>query len=254
MSKFEYQRLSRSEITAISTQFQIANISDYDLINPNPDVISESRSLHADPHSSRLFAQVSDLCREDHEQLEFSALEHLENPGLHVDSVRVTELYNRIKVASLECPKKFILRELRTPDADRTEFFLSSRDPRMNSITEIVDEVNLFEDQQRDLEAKILQVKAEITECNEAREREIPLVQEVDANVKELRQTIAALNNNQMSLRASYRKLKEKTGEMDEKISSAEFSLVENVQENAHLRSKIVQSLDKLEALINLFL
>ncbi|KAK7839542.1 kinetochore protein nuf2 like protein [Quercus suber] len=126
-----------------------------------------------------------------------------------------------------------------------------------------------------------LQLNAEIEEYNEARERELPLVQEVDAKVKELRQTIAGLNNQQMSMRASYRKLKEKAGEMDEKvrrlwtisrlssklsftnfgfarttravigraseISNAEFVLVQSVQENANLRSKIVQSPDKLQ-------
>lgn len=63
-----------------------------------------------------------------------------------------------------------------------------------------------------------VQLNAEIEEYNEARERELPLVQEVDAKVKELRQTIAGLNNQQMSMRASYRKLKEKAGEMDEKV------------------------------------
>ncbi|KAL4600652.1 hypothetical protein ACB092_11G213300 [Castanea dentata] len=51
-----------------------------------------------------------------------------------------------------------------------------------------------------------------------------------------------------MSMRASYRKLKEKAGEMDEKISNAEFVLVQSVQENANLRSKIVQSPDKLQS------
>ncbi|KAJ7968066.1 kinetochore protein Nuf2 [Quillaja saponaria] len=67
--------------------------------------------------------------------------------------------------------------------------------------------------------------------------------------VKELRQTIASLNNKQMSLRASFRKLKEKTGEMDEKVRflAAEFGLVQSVQENANLRSRIVQSPDKLQ-------
>lgn len=61
-------------------------------------------------------------------------------------------------------------------------------------------------------------MNAEIADYNEAREKELPLVQEVDAKVKELRQTIAGLNNQQMSLRTSLRKLKEKTGEMEEKV------------------------------------
>lgn len=46
----------------------------------------------------------------------------------------------------------------------------------------------------------------------------MPLVQEVDAKVKELRQTIAGLNNKQMSLRTTLKKSKEKTAEMDTEV------------------------------------
>nr|KJB06141.1 hypothetical protein B456_001G2697001 [Gossypium raimondii] len=92
-----------------------------------------------------------------------------------------------------------------------------------------------------------MQLNAEIAGYSEARERELPLVQEVESKVKELREMIAGLNSNQMSLRTSFRNLKEKTGQMDEKISKAEFDLVQSVQENANLRSKIVQSPDKLQ-------
>lgn len=41
VSKFEYPRLSRGEIAAILAQSQIANVTEHDLINPNPDFISE---------------------------------------------------------------------------------------------------------------------------------------------------------------------------------------------------------------------
>ncbi|CAN1169564.1 Kinetochore protein NUF2 homolog [Linum perenne] len=50
-----------------------------------------------------------------------------------------------------------------------------------------------------------------------------------------------------MSLRTDFKKLKEKAGEMDGEISKAEFDLVQSLQENATLRSKIVQSPDKLQ-------
>lgn len=63
-------------------------------------------------------------------------------------------------------------------------------------------------------------MKSEIAKCNESREREMPFVQEVDAKVKELRQTIANLNNKQMSLRSTIKKLKEKTVEMDDKVNN----------------------------------
>lgn len=63
-----------------------------------------------------------------------------------------------------------------------------------------------------------LQLNTEITGFNEAREREVPLIQEIDAKVKELRQTIGNLNNQQASLRVTLRRLKDKAGEVDEKV------------------------------------
>ncbi|KAF7133270.1 hypothetical protein RHSIM_Rhsim09G0048500 [Rhododendron simsii] len=66
--------------------------------------------------------------REDYRQVDFDALEQLENPDLHVDSVRTMNLFKKIKevLAALDCPKKFILRDLIKLDADRTELFLSA--------------------------------------------------------------------------------------------------------------------------------
>ncbi|XP_074329777.1 kinetochore protein NUF2 homolog isoform X2 [Apium graveolens] len=110
-----------------------------------------------------------------------------------------------------------------------------------------MEEMMLIDDRRKVLEGKTSELNAEIEEYNKARESSIPLVQEVEAKVKELHQTIPGLNSHQMSLKASIKKMKENAKEMDEKISSAEFALVQAVQENANLRSKIVQSPDKLQ-------
>ncbi|PPR92834.1 hypothetical protein GOBAR_AA27831 [Gossypium barbadense] len=157
-------------------------------------------------------------------------------------------------MASLNCPMQFNLRDLIKPDPRRTEHFLSGilnfclyKETKLNLLRPIVEELALLDDQRKEWEAKISQLNAEIAGYSEARERELPLIQEVESKVKELREMIAGLNSNQMSLRTSFRNLKEKTGQMDEKISKAEFDLVQSVQENANLRSKIVQSPDKLQ-------
>ncbi|KAA8545519.1 hypothetical protein F0562_020303 [Nyssa sinensis] len=247
MSKFEYPRLRRDEIIGVLADAQIATISEAHLTHPNPDFVS-------DLYTKLLFHL--DSLQEDHGQVDFAALEQLENPDLHVDSVRTMNLFNKIKevVAAVDCPKKFTLKDMIKPDADRTELFLSAmlnfcihRDAKMNLLRPIVEDLTLLDEKRQELETRISQLNGEITEFNESREREMPLVQEVDAKVKELRQTIPGLNNHQMSLKASIRKMKERAKEMDEKISSAEFALVQSVQENANLRSKIVQSPDKLQ-------
>ncbi|KAK2966655.1 hypothetical protein RJ640_002353, partial [Escallonia rubra] len=269
MSKFEYPSLSRRDIVNVLADYQIATVSEADLINPNPDFISNLYTL--------ILIHI-DFLPEDHGQVDFAALEHFENPDLHIDSVRTMNLFHKIRelIAALDCPKKFTLKDLIKPDVDRTEFFLGAilnfflhrhvpflilahlklQDAdicllvifeKMNFLGPLVDELRMLAEQRIELETRISQLNAEIAEYNESREREMPLVQEVDARVKELRQAIPTLNNHQMSLKASIRKIKEKAKEMDEKISSAEFALVQSAQENASLRSKIVQSPDKLQ-------
>lgn len=199
---------------------------------------------------------VLDSPLEDHGQVEFAALEHFENPDQFIDSVRIANLCNKIKeaVAALQCTKSFTLRDLLRPDKDRTQLFLSAllnfslyRATKMDELNPHVEELTQLDEHRKQLEDRISQLNLEMAEFNEAREKEMPFVQEVDAKVKELGQIIAGLNNQQMSMRTSFRKIKEKTGEMDEKIAGAEFALVQNVQENANLRAKIVQSPDKLQ-------
>ena len=146
MSKFECPMMSRGEIVAILGESQIANISEHDLSNPTPDFLSDlyTRLLfHIDALHEYLYHYFSILsfftpnqnpnfwelmCREEHGQLEFAALEHLENPEFHSDSTRIVKLYNRVKqvMASLDCPKSFTLKDLIKPDSARTELFLSA--------------------------------------------------------------------------------------------------------------------------------
>ncbi|KAF8404187.1 hypothetical protein HHK36_009069 [Tetracentron sinense] len=246
-SSFSFPILSGRDIVAILADSQIANISENDLINPTHDL---AFALY-----STLLGFLDSL-QEDHGQVDFGALEHLENPDLHLDSVRIMNLYNKIRevVGSVSCPVNFTLKDLIRPNTQRTSVFISAilnfclhKETKMNLLRPIVDEVSLLDERRRELEARILQLNAEIADHKEAKEREQPFVQEVDAKVKELHQTIQGLNNHQMSLKASFRTMREKAKEIDEKISSAEFGLVQSVQENANLRSKIVQSPDKLQ-------
>ncbi|XP_022718650.1 probable kinetochore protein NUF2 [Durio zibethinus] len=248
MSSFDYPILSRGDIISILAESQIATVTDNDFKNMKPNFVS---NLY-----TRLLIYLDALHEEDQGQVEFSALEQIENPDLLIGSFQVMNLYCRLRevMASLNCPMQFNLRDLVKPDAGRTEHFLSGiinfclyKETKMNLLRPIVEELALLDEQHKEWEAKISQLNAEIAGYSEARERELPLVQEVDSKVKELREMIAGLNSNQMSLRTSFRNLKEKTGQMDEKISKAEFELVQSVQENANLRSKIVQSPDKLQ-------
>ncbi|KAJ6716287.1 MEMBRALIN/KINETOCHORE PROTEIN NUF2 [Salix koriyanagi] len=104
----------------------------------------------------------------------------------------------------LQCPADITLRDLLKPQGDCTQFFLSAilhfclhKDSKMNELRPVGEELTLLDEQRRGLEDKISQV---------------------DGKIKELRQKIADLNNHQISLRASYRKLKERSSEMDGEV------------------------------------
>ncbi|KAK6156964.1 hypothetical protein DH2020_011212 [Rehmannia glutinosa] len=247
MSKFEYPRLPRHEIIAVLAESQIAVLSEADLLHPEPDLICNLYNhifFHMDP------------LQEDQGQIEFGALEQLENPDYHAHSVQLMNLYNKIRqlVAAVNCPKAFTPKDLIKPEPERTELFLSAllnfhlhRHTKLDLLKPIGDDLDLFEGRQEAAENRIKELNAEIAEFNESRERELLLVHEVESKVKELHQTVSGLNKHQMALKTEIKQLKEKAKEVDEKISNAEFALVQSVQENASLRSKIVQSPDKLQ-------
>ncbi|XP_050157588.1 kinetochore protein NUF2 homolog [Malus sylvestris] len=235
MSKFAYPKLTRSDIVTILADVHIVAISDRDLVNPNPDFVVDLYT--------RILVSLDFFHEEDFGQVEFSALEQLENPDFHMDSARNLKLCNRIKevVALVDCPKRFTVKVLIKPETDRTEYFVSAllnfslhRETKVNILTQVVDQLTDIDERRKGWEDKISQLNAEIADYNEAREKELPLVQEVDAKVKELHQTASGRNH----CSGLFLLLQ---------VSSAEFSLVQSVQENANLRSRIVQSPDKLQ-------
>ncbi|CAH9082128.1 unnamed protein product [Cuscuta europaea] len=247
-SSFKYPDITRSEIIGYLAHFGFAsNVTEQDLLNPTRELV-ENIYTH--------LLNYLDLIQEDDEQADFAALEVFHNPDLHVSTVPVMNLLHKMRglLAAIDCPGQFTLWDLIKPDPDRTKLFLGSllnfcthRTIKMDELTSLAGELDVFVEQKQALEEKLSQLNAEITQCNELRAREALLVQEEEAKVKELKQTIAGLNNHQVSLKSETRKMKERAQELDELTSNVEFELVQSAQENAHLRYKIVQSPDKLQ-------
>lgn len=88
----------------------------------------------------------------------------------------------------------------------------------MNLLKPFVDELTSLDEQRKEMEDRILQLNTEIAEFNELREKDMPLIQETESKIKKLNQNIAALNNHQLSLKATYKKNKDTLQEMDEKV------------------------------------
>ncbi|KAL0710964.1 hypothetical protein Bca4012_017942 [Brassica carinata] len=248
MSIQDYPKFSRSDIITVLREANIASLKDADLKNPTFDSVSDLYT--------RILIYLDVITEEDKGQVDFEALEQLENPDHHTTSAPAMILYVKLKhtLEMVDCPLNINFKDLIRPDSSRTEFFISAllnyglhKDSKMELIRPLAEELTLLDEQRRQTEAKIAQLKAEIAEFDEASERDLPFVQELEVSIHELSQKIAQLNNEQVSLRATFNKMKEESTQLDDKISKAEFDLVQAVQENANLRSLIVQSPDKLQ-------
>ncbi|KAH6831972.1 hypothetical protein C2S53_008248 [Perilla frutescens var. hirtella] len=247
MSRFDYPTLPRRDIVVVLADIQIAAVSEADLRRPNSDFIC------------KLYTHIlvhMDILKDDQGNMEFEALQHFENPEHHSHAIQMMNLSLKLQqiLASIRCPKPFTPQDLIKPDPDRTELFLGAllnfhlhRHAKMEQLKPLFDDLERFEEQKLAAEARVVQLNAEIAELEEMREMEFPLVQEVSFKIKELKQNVDELNKHQATLRTKIKQVKEKCKEVDEKISSAEFNLVQSVQENASLRSKIVQSPAKLQ-------
>ncbi|VFQ81780.1 unnamed protein product [Cuscuta campestris] len=248
MSSFKYPDITRAEIVGYLALFGFdIPIGEHDLLNPARELVENLYTF---------LLGYLDLLQEDDGQAAFGALQVFDNPELHASAIPMMNFYQKVRglLGAIECPERFTLRDLINPDPDRTKLFLGSilnfcmhRKVKMDELTSLADELNAFFEQKEALEEKISQLSAKIAECNESREKETPFVQEEDAKVRGLKQAISGLNNHQLTLKSETKKMKEKAHELDEQISSADFALLESARENAELRSKIVQSPDKLQ-------
>ncbi|GAB2236073.1 hypothetical protein Droror1_Dr00027805 [Drosera rotundifolia] len=250
MTPFSHPTIPRSEIVAVLNECRIAAISETDIQNPSPKFVF-------DVYSALLF--YLDVLQDGYGQVEFEALERFENLDWHVDSVRVMNLCNKIKefLAGIGCSTGFTFNDLAQPVGNRTLKFLSAfvnyilyKNAKMEALRPDVESFSHFDEQRKEVEARISQLNAEKADYNKAREEEMPLVQELDSKVKELRQTVPSLNNHQVTLRASLRKMKEKTKEVEDKVAKTAFDLVLVGQDAASLKAKIVQSPDKLQRVL----
>ncbi|XP_021864994.1 kinetochore protein NUF2 homolog isoform X2 [Spinacia oleracea] len=227
--------LSRPEIVGILAEYQIISLSESDLTNPNPDFV-------ANLYNS--FLHFLDSLEEDSSQVDFEALERFENPEIYADAIRPIKLYRRIKdvLSEIGCPISFTFPDLISPDSSRTV-----KESKFSMITPYAEELGILEEECKQREAKILQLRKESAALNEARDKEKPLVQEAEAKVKELQQKLDNLNSLQFNLRKEHKAMKEKTEELENNVTRSEYELIQATQENATLRSKIVHSPDKLQ-------
>ncbi|KAL6125586.1 hypothetical protein ACLB2K_073642 [Fragaria x ananassa] len=84
-----------------------------------------------------------------------------------------------------------------------TTFYFLPEETRIDLVAKVVDQLTHLQNEHISCEGQVSQWNAEITHYNETKKKELPLVEEVDSRVKELRQTISDLNLEQVNLLGS---------------------------------------------------
>ncbi|KAL6515231.1 hypothetical protein OROHE_018863 [Orobanche hederae] len=169
MSSFEYPSFSTTEIISLLDEYQISAISEADILRCNPEKIC---NLYA-----QIFVQIGTF-QEDQGQIEFEALEQLENPDHHSHSVPIINLYNKIRqlLGAVNCSKEFTPKDLIKPEPERTEFFLNEllnfylhRYVKLDLFKPHMDDLESLERREKDAQSRIQELNVEIAELEEAR-------------------------------------------------------------------------------------
>ncbi|CAA6664079.1 unnamed protein product [Spirodela intermedia] len=244
MSNYSSPEFTPQEIAGYLAEYGIATVNPEDIDRPTADFVC---SVYGS-----VISFLDPLGDDDNEQIDFDALECLENPEYHTDSIRIINFYRKVRDMLAFIGIEFVLRDLLRPDRARTKAilctvinFLLYRNDKLADLQPIVDQCN--DDRRIELEARISELKREISEHEMAREQEQPYVQEIEAEVRGLKQNIQERNKEQMALKTHFKRIKEKIDAINDKISQADFELLGNAQENSKLSANIVQSPVKLQ-------
>jgi kinetochore protein Nuf2 len=248
MASYSFPILPVKDVVSGLIEFGFGPVSQDQLLKSNPDTVS---------HIYRCFAQYMTQvhCWNDTEQPVFCGLDVLENVELHRESAGNVNFVTKIqKIMQAAGAHDFSSKDIFRPNPQRTIKFLSAlinfcryREDKLLSVSQSMMECEEEAEKELLIAERKTELEGELAKIEAERQSKQPLIQALEAEIKELQQNILALNKQQSDLQAEVRTLKEKINEYNNKISNADFLLLQKTQEGSQLRSQVVQSPDKLK-------
>ncbi|CAD6335063.1 unnamed protein product [Miscanthus lutarioriparius] len=247
-SSYSFPKYKPAEIVDALHSYGIApspNLCAEDVENPRPGFVAEVLELFL----------ANFVCDEPDEQLQFQALQALDNPEHHLHALALTRIYRRANafLQSIQF-RDLNLRDLLRADRGRVVYILSAllnflhfRQDRLSVLVPIVQEYGALEERQKELRAKIAELEKTKDDHLLKEQMEAPVVQQLEKEVNALKQRLHEYNTEQLSLRAKSKAIDEKKEETLMKINQADFKLVKVMQEKQKLSAKIVHSPEKLQ-------
>ncbi|DBA85310.1 hypothetical protein WJX79_007297 [Trebouxia sp. C0005] len=197
------------------------------------------------------------VTREELQQPVFMAIDTLEYPELHDESIPTLAFIkslNRLLVAA--GIKDFNMQQdLYKPDSNRLRRNLSGiinfakfREEKLVPYTDMQESVEHLLEETAELEELNMRLTAEVSKLEAERAAEEPAVSQLEAETQQVYQENQQLNKQSTLLNNDVRTLKQQNNALADEASSAKFKLVDAQQEQLKLKGQIVESPERLQA------
>lgn len=188
----------------------------------------------------------------------FAAIDALEFPELHDESIPAIAFLNALNRLMLASGiKDFSLRDLYKPEAARLRRNLSAvinfakfREEKLAAYTQLQESFDALQANKDTAEKENKALQAKLKALKEAREAEIPEVERVEAETMEIFSENQALNKQQAALASEVRTLKAQANSLTDEASQLRYKLSQARSTGEDLRAQIVQSPQKIEAMV----
>ncbi|KAI8848697.1 Nuf2 family-domain-containing protein [Chytridium lagenaria] len=250
MASFSFPNLKPSEILTCMSDLQIP-MSMEDLEKPSTQRVLSVFELFTD-----ILMGVS---RDQFSQPNFAAMEILEYPDLHQESIILMAFYRQLARLIIEVGvTDFSVRDIIKPEPARIRKILSAiinfakfREERLSVFeectrrsAEYVDQRQLLLEKNQDLADKVNSLKLQRAEEEPAYQRCRERNQHLTAELRDLKRV-------QMAMTEEIDSLKKSKADITDKLNNTQFLLVNGKQDCVRLRSRIVQSPEKLQQAIS---
>eukprot|EP00271_Cylindrocystis_brebissonii_P004192 TRINITY_DN15784_c0_g1_i1.p1 TRINITY_DN15784_c0_g1~~TRINITY_DN15784_c0_g1_i1.p1 ORF type:complete len:460 (+),score=149.04 TRINITY_DN15784_c0_g1_i1:662-2041(+) len=243
---YSFPILERKDIITNLAELEIA-ITEQDLMKPTAETMK--------PVFEQIVQSVSGVTREELTQPVFAAMDILDNPELHEESIgnlAFTRAISKLMFAS--GVTDFSMKDVFKPEYNRVVRHLSA----IINFAKFREEKNIaFEDYQakseelmerrQQAEETNLQLAGQLRQIQLERDAQEPGVHALELETQELSNQVAALNKAQAGLQTEVRALKQTNNEMAEKVAAERALLLDEQQEVERLKGKIVESPEKLQ-------
>ncbi|XP_024390098.1 uncharacterized protein [Physcomitrium patens] len=245
--QFSFPVLERKEILSCLSADAGITLEEQHLVKPSMETVW--------PVYESLVLNIMGITREELQQPAFHAIEKLEYPELHEESVGILASIRAIsKLMAVTGVDDFSTMDIFKPESKRTITHLSAiinllkfKQGKERDLAEVLDERERAFVLYQQSEERLAALKNEIEALEADRLAQQPAVQALEAETKVLNQEIQALNKQHGALQSDIRALKQEGQAVAEEISAEKYSLIQQKEEQERLKSQIVQSPQKLQ-------